>query len=150
MDSVFEKSWLLKGVSPGVRQRIYAHGDIVAVRPSEILIREGEPNNFLFLLLSGRLRIELPDGMEGVPTLPVARREPGDVLGDYSFFDNVPPAVSVVVDAPSSVFRITHDGLRAILADDAETRSTIYHNMLVYLVSRLRSQDSELLDFCIY
>jgi CRP-like cAMP-binding protein len=150
MDSVFEENWLLKGVSKNVRQQIYTHGEIVSFGPNEILIQAGRPNKFLFVVLSGRVGIELPDSMGGV-SLPLATREPGDVLGDYSFFDSEPPTVSVIAEVSSSAFRITHASLQVLLADDAETRSAIYHNMLAYLVSRLRSQDAEqLVDICIY
>jgi CRP-like cAMP-binding protein len=147
VESVFQHSWLLDGLPINVKQDLHQLGEIVDVHPDQILIQQGIANSYLFLVLNGRLRAELPDSLRQSTGITVARREVGELLGEYSFFDKQPPAVTVVAEVPSRVFRVTHASLRALLARDPETRAVLYENLLGYLVSRLRKQDMELQVF---
>ena len=47
---------------------------------------------------------------------------------------------------PTRVFRISHDAFKAFLEANPDAERTVYRNLLVALVSRLRDVDSEL-DF---
>ena len=147
MEPFFQQSWLFRGLPQSVMQNIYALGEVVEIRPGEVLISEGTFSGYLFFIIEGDLRVVLAEDLDRSLGLTVARRGPGDLLGEYSFFDRRLPAVTVVAEVPSRVFRMTHRSLRVFLIEDPESRATIYENMLVYLVGRLRDQDLELQVF---
>ena len=149
MDPIFTHSWLFEGISQRVKQEIYTQGELLETTPNETLIQKGLANDHLFLVLDGKLKAQLTGSQQDNLGITVARREAGDMLGEYSFFDNLPPAVTVISETRARIFRINHAALRLALADDPEARAQIYRNMLVYLVTRLRAQDRELEIFTV-
>ena len=53
MEPFFQQSWLFKGLPQSVMQNIYALGEVVEIRPGEILISEGTFSGYLFFIIDG-------------------------------------------------------------------------------------------------
>lgn len=62
-------------------------------RPLEIICREGDPSSDLFFLKEGRLLICT---IQGTQVKAIARIEPGEFIGELSFFDGNPRASYIV------------------------------------------------------
>lgn len=66
------------------------------------LIRQGEFGDSLFVLIEGDVRVVLPERGE------VARRGPGDVIGEMSVIRRRPRSADCIADGPVTALKIDH------------------------------------------
>ncbi|HZG40279.1 MAG TPA: cyclic nucleotide-binding domain-containing protein [Nodosilinea sp.] len=105
------------------------------LQPGDVLIREGEPCNDLFLILDGGLEVSVA----ALSTQPIAHLATGEVVGEMSFVDGQPPSATVAALEPSIVLAISCNQLRHKLQQDMWFASRFYRAMAILLSSRLRS-----------
>lgn len=75
--------------------------------PEQYLIREGEPNASIFILLEGV--VELRKSLDGRDEVPVGNLHPGDLVGILSFTSEEPAFTSVKTKTKSTVLTLTRD-----------------------------------------
>ena len=96
----------------------------------ELLIKSGDVNHNLFLVLSGKFRVHLPFDS----TNPLVVVESGHCIGEISIIDHQPVSADVVADCDS----------RVLVADEVvlwhliEISHTVASNLLKILAQRLR------------
>jgi CRP/FNR family cyclic AMP-dependent transcriptional regulator len=110
---------------------IASRGRNLGVRKDEILIREGEPVDALFILLDGSLNVSA--GGAKVATL-----HSGEIVGEISFVDSLPPSATVTAAQFSHVLAIPRAMLNAKLDTDAWFASRFFRALAVFLADRLR------------
>lgn len=71
--------------------------------PNEVICRQGDPSSDLFFLKSGRLLICTTQGTQ---VKAIARIEPGEFIGELSFFDGKTRASHIVTLENSLVIQI--------------------------------------------
>lgn len=69
-------------------------------KENEIICREGDPSSDLYFLESGKLLICT---VQGTQVKAIARIEPGEFIGELSFFDGKPRASHIVAIEPSRI-----------------------------------------------
>lgn len=114
--------WL---VSAGHRQE---------VNRNEILIREGEPTKAIYLILSGCFVVTIARS----PDAEIARLSGGEVVGEMSFVDHLPPSATVTAIEPSVVLSIQRDTLKQKLTQDVAFAHRWYQALATLLSIRLR------------
>ena len=82
--------WL---VSAGNRQELTS---------GEVLIREGESINAIYLILSGQFVVSIERSRD----THIARLSSGEVVGEMSFVDHLPPSATVTAIEPAVVLMI--------------------------------------------
>ena len=104
-------------------------------RPADgqIVIREGERIDRLFIVLAGALRVTLANG-ETVATLGA-----GEVVGEIAFVDSAPPSATVTALSRAALLEIGHARLEARIASDAGFAARFYKAIAIFLASRLRA-----------
>ncbi len=115
--------WL---VSAGTRQELEANG---------VLISEGQPAQALHLILSGKLVVSVarPEPTE------IAYLASGEVVGEMSFIDRLPPSATVSAAEVSVLLTIDAQLLGRKLAQDIGFSSRFYRALAILLSTRLRS-----------
>lgn len=144
MHDRFTDHWLTRNLSRDAKAALYEIGDEVGVSPDDTIIEAGEPNEFMYLLLDGAFKVYLPKGPGREVARTLGHRGPGDLLGEYSFMDSFRPTARVTASTPGLMLQVGHEVFRKWLDSDADIASTVYRNILAYLVVRLRAQDEEL------
>ena len=144
MHMTFADHWLVRGLSPEGRDSLYALGETVSVQPDEVLIESDVANRALYVLLEGAFKVSVPKRPDRKGRGTLGHRGPGDLLGEYSFIDASVPTARVAASTPGLALRIPHEALADLLENDDHIGAVVYHNLLRYLVNRLRSQDDEL------
>src|SRR5580704_10514080 len=98
-------------------EQIAAFGiDLEEVRlpPGDILFRQGDPGDSIYLLLSGQILIKLGAPAQDDRTL--ATLGPGAILGEMGPLVNTPRTATAISSAESQLWRIStlsfHEGLR--------------------------------------
>src|SRR5947209_5620379 len=107
-------------------------------RASESLFHEGDPGQSLYVIISGRLRVETTG--PGDQTIHLARRGPGEVVGELSLIDGKPRMADVVTDEPTELLMLDRaDFVRCI---EESPRMAI--GILACLADRLRQAADQL------
>lgn len=144
LDENLAAAWLTHSLSPHTRIRLAELGRLEHFPAGQVLLREGEPADYLGIVLEGRvgLRMRVPERGQ-VTVLTV---EPGDVIGWSAV---VPPYRSTstpvaLVDTELAYF----DGptLREALAADAQLAAEFYPVVLAAVARRLEGTRLQLLD----
>jgi CRP/FNR family cyclic AMP-dependent transcriptional regulator len=116
---------------------IASHGCRLEVQKDEILIREGEPVDALFILLDGSL--DVTTGGSRVATLLS-----GEIVGEISFVDSCPPGATVTAAQYAHVLAIPQGMLRAKIKTDVWFASRFFHAVATFLADRLRTTTTRL------
>lgn len=110
------------------KQRQYGAGDV--------LMRQGDPGAGLFIIVSGRVRIEQQQADGTVQELRT--EEPGEVIGEMSLLDELPRSATVTALEPTRVLQLPVFDFRAALHEDAD----ISIKLLAVLSRRLRQAEA--------
>lgn len=87
------------------------------VQTGDILFQPGDTNPPFFVLVSGSMEIVQPS-LSGEQ--PVAKHEPGEFTGEITMISGRRNLVCGRVTAPGEFLELTSDGLRSLIAKDAE------------------------------
>ena len=117
------------------RDRIEGIGEVKRIAEDAYLIRAGEIDATLFAVEDGHLDIVAM--LDGQPTI-VATVGPGDVLGEVSFIDDSPRAVSVKAGEETTVRSWDKRTLSEALAFEPQLLAKFAVAMSELLVERLR------------
>ncbi len=134
-----ETSILWKGVELDSVLDLLQDCPIKEFTEGAVLIQAGQPNDFLYLILSGRLRIHLKD----LTLAPIVMLGPGEVVGEMSVFDR----------QPASAYVVAHEDSRLLVLDRAtiwsliEIYPIVARNLLFVLAQRLRSGNALVEDW---
>jgi CRP/FNR family cyclic AMP-dependent transcriptional regulator len=116
---------------------IASRGRRLSIEKDEVLIREGEPVDALFVLLDGSLTVKT--GSTSVTTL-----FSGEIVGEISFVDSRPPSATVTAAQYSHVLAIPRDLVRAKIATDPWFASRFFQALATFLADRLRTTTARL------
>lgn len=108
-------------------------GQRVRVPAGQTLIREGEHHPLLYILLSGRAEVAV------ARIGKVASMEVGDVFGEMSFVDAMPPSATVRAEMPSVVLAVDKAELDRHITEDATFGCRFYRALAIFLSDRLRA-----------
>ena len=134
--SDLESSHLFEGVEFGSIMGLLEDCPIQKLKQDDVLLNRGEGNHFLFLILSGRLRVHLELSVD-----PVTVLGPGEVVGELSLIDGKPTSAYVVADDECRLLALNEKTLWSLV----EASHTVARNLLFVLSRRLRHGDSIIL-----
>jgi CRP/FNR family cyclic AMP-dependent transcriptional regulator len=113
------------------------NGNVLRLTPGQMLVREGQPIDSLFVVLDGQLAVKA--GATQVATLWA-----GEVVGEISFVDSRPPLASVTALDAARVLAVRRDLLQAKLAGDVRFAAHFYRALAIFLADRLRATTTRL------
>jgi CRP-like cAMP-binding protein len=119
-------------------QWLARHGTRRTLRDGEVIIREGQPVDALFVSLDGALSVALRAGGE------IARLGAGELVGEISFVDSAPPSATVSGAGQATVLEIKRAVLQRKLDEDIAFSSRFYRALAVFLADRLRATTMQL------
>lgn len=129
-------------------------GNSEAVEPGEILIREGEKVDALYVVLTGQFTVSISQSeadpmsqvyaaLEGaVPQRELAKLSNGEVLGEMAFMDTRPHSTTIQAVENSLVLMIPRHKLMAKLAQDKDFAVRFYRALATVLTDKLRASVS--------
>src|SRR4051812_1636313 len=125
---------------PEAVERVAAEAQPRTLRRGDVLFREGDPGDELFVVESGRIAIANKsfDGRESV----FALMEGGDVFGEMSLFDGQGRSAEARALEPSKVYAVPFEPLRTLFREQPE----LLWPVVELLASRIRNMDVALAD----
>ena len=122
----------LKYVAAIAEERFFHDGDVIA--------RQGEPGDEMFIIVSGEVRVlESADGEPEALGLEVARRQPGEVVGEMALISQGPRVASMVAVDPVRVLCIDQKQFEGMLRERPEIRLAVMR----VLIARLKESDAK-------
>ncbi|MCX6395045.1 MAG: Crp/Fnr family transcriptional regulator [Propionibacteriales bacterium] len=87
------------------------------LRPGQVLVVEGQPSDFLFVVIKGRLKVTIgsPDG----ESLVLAFIQPGESLGEVGLIDGGARSASVEATEPTEVVCVPASACRDLMMSSA-------------------------------
>jgi CRP/FNR family cyclic AMP-dependent transcriptional regulator len=132
----------LNDIDPDNLQQIASIAEIRVYDTNDILFHEGEPAEYVYLVVTGRIMLELcPATIYQKNLMSVG---PGEMLGWSSFVEQRNYASTGVVTAPTQLVKIDGKRLRAICDRDPEFGYDFMHRIMRALAKRLTTTWSQL------
>lgn len=137
-----EESWqdvedyLAQTIGPSTRLKdLVASMQEIRLQPGDRFIRAGETGDDLFLLWTGRAKVEavLANGKR----LRLRTVKPGVVLGEIAIYRGGPRTADVVAEIPSTVYRLARRQLRYLEQADPELALLVHRLCATTLAERL-------------
>ena len=133
---ILTASTLLRGLTPSQVERLVALAEERRYEPGEHLLREGEPDAFVYVLLAGRAAL-VKATSSGAELSQIGELQIGDTFGEVKIVDRQPSSASVV-----ALTRVTALAIDLDVFDRqeglAEARATVWRNVGQILAERLR------------
>ena len=119
----------------------------MSIEEGTVLIRQGDPPDDMYVLESGRLRIELetPAGTR----MRMSTVRAGVVVGEIALYTGVPRTADVVAETPSVLLRLSRTSIERLEAEDPQTAAALHRWLATTLAGRLTDSQrafSALLD----
>lgn len=129
--TLLERHPLLVNLPAAQLEQIARAGDVESYNANEAIVVEGSLGDALFLILSGQVAVH-----RGAQTF--ATLNAGDYFGEMSLVEPAPRSATVTSMQATFLFRLPHDALRALIADDAKAASVLLVQIVKTLSDRLR------------
>jgi SulP family sulfate permease len=128
------------GVGPsealaGLPPSLWDYFERMTVSEGTRLIAQGEQPDDVYVLESGRLRIELvtPEGTQ----MRVSTVLPGVMVGEIALYTGDSRTADVVAEAPSVVLRLSRESIERMEAEEPELAATLHRWFATTLAERL-------------
>ena len=130
---------LFRGLPYDRVEPIFEGCHIQDLSPGDVLLELGQTNHHLYLLLSGRLQVNLdsapnPDIADSPLGFPI---EPGESIGEMSIIDGKPTSAHVGASEPSQVMAIHED----VFWSKVATIPGVVRNLLRMQAERMRKRN---------
>jgi CRP/FNR family transcriptional regulator, cyclic AMP receptor protein len=140
VDDLLARAPLFAGLSDADRQALIERLQPQDAARGDVIFREGDPGDRVFVILSGKVKIgrAAPDGRENLITI----LGPGEMFGELSLFDPGPRNASATAINDASLVSLEHTALRPWLASRPEAAGML----LRALARRLRRTNDAMAD----
>jgi signal transduction histidine kinase len=130
---------LLADLSEEDLEQLYSMAETVSIPAGELVLREGDPGDSLFVVLDGQLEVTKRQGRQDVL---LAVYKPGQFFGEMALLEQAPRSASVRTLRESRLLVISQAAFQTLLSCSASAPLKILH----IVTSRLRSTESMLIQ----
>jgi CRP-like cAMP-binding protein len=106
--------------------------------PGELIVREGDPGDRLYLLLEGEVRVV--KGYETPNELPLGTMRAVDYFGEMAVLSDEPRAATILAACPARLLSLDGGSFRELILQHPEISFSIFR----VLTARLRAAESRL------
>ncbi|MEM7146755.1 MAG: cyclic nucleotide-binding domain-containing protein [Verrucomicrobiota bacterium] len=125
------------------RRLLSSYGEFLPGHKDAVIIQQGEPQNSLFLIISGLLHVQTE--AEGRKIL-LGTLKAGDMLGEINIFDPAEASATVTAVEFSQIWRIDRDMLEDFLNDYPSEGELLLIQICTQLSQRLRATNLKLTE----
>lgn len=125
------------------RDLLGSYGEFVALYPEKDLIRQGQEQKHLYMVVSGLLEVRR-DGLE--QDIVIGRIQPGESIGEVSIFDPGPASATVRALEFSQIWKIDRDSLNSFLSNNPVAGNLVMVGLSTILSKRIRTLNARLVD----
>jgi sulfate permease, SulP family len=118
----------------GLPERLGAYLERQSIPEGTVLLRQAEPSEDLFVLESGRLKVEAttPEGTR----MRLRSVSSGVVVGEIAMYLRSPRTADVVAETPCVVLRLSRGALERMEAEDPRLAAALHRRLALTLAAR--------------
>ncbi len=139
MISLLEDVPIFAGLQPEALELLLEHASKRDYAGNEVVVREGDASNLLFLIGTGFVRVLKNFGEPNQLELTTLRAK--DFFGEMCIIDTLPRMATVVTGAPSTLFSISSMAFHRLYQKMPAQHSILILNIARDLARRLRRID---------
>jgi signal transduction histidine kinase len=132
--SLLQNLSLFEGVAQPVLAEIASVLIKREVKPGEIIAKEGEVGDSMFIIASGRIKVHLE-------ALTLAELGPSNLVGEFSLIDTAPRSASLTAIEPTELYVLTQPDFTRVIVGHSDALLGVTR----YIVRRMRSQNDKTL-----
>lgn len=136
-----QDSSLFVGLDASQCALVQGHMQMRRLAAGEVLFREGDPADHLYVLTRGSITVVAGNGPEHLRQRFVSFSA-GLMLGETAMLDGGGRSAGATADAEAEVFQLTQQGLDRLGREQPALASQLYRNIAVHLSARLRRATS--------
>lgn len=125
------------------RELLASYGEFISAQPDHDLIRQGEEQDYLYVVLKGSLEVRR-EGLDQDIIVGVIKE--GETIGEVSIFDPGKASASVRAYEFSQIWRINRESLNQFFGDNPAVGNIILIQLNNILSQRLRNLNALLVD----
>lgn len=134
---------MFRDMTPAELVPLAAACNVVSFRPSEEIVRQGEPGDSIYVILDGRVEVLAHIERNGVQTESVVSwLVAGDALGELSLLDGQPRSATCMAMTDTTCLCLGRDEFLAAV----QRHWTLAHSLLAVVADRLRHADKRLAE----
>jgi CRP/FNR family transcriptional regulator, cyclic AMP receptor protein len=119
------------------REVFGTYGEFLPAQPQQAIITEGQPQPYLYFIISGVFHIwKLKDNEQSL----LASLRAGDSLGEMGIFELAPASATVVPEDFGQIWRINYEEFMRFVEDNPGAAVKILLALLTTLAKRLRAR----------
>lgn len=130
---------LFRGADAAAVVEVLDECDVLVLAPGTPLLKPGEANDAVFILLSGSLSACLDSDRNPGATIPII---PGECIGEISAVDGKPVTALVIAATEARVLKVTPE----LFLNRLLTVPGVARNLLVALTERMRRTNDSMLE----
>jgi CRP/FNR family transcriptional regulator, cyclic AMP receptor protein len=108
-----------------------------ALRRGQVLFREGEVGEEMFVVQRGSIVISKP--VTGRVEQVLARIGPGDFFGEMSLFDCSPRSATIQADSDATLLALDREAMRRLTEQSPRAAAAFFHALVQVFIERLRA-----------
>jgi CRP/FNR family transcriptional regulator, cyclic AMP receptor protein len=146
---ILANSVIFNGLDEAAVDQFLNKGMILEAKKGNIVAFEKMPGGIgLYVILEGKVDVFRAIDPERLatttPKIHLNTMLPGQCFGEYSLLDGLATSASAMALEKSRLYFLPRGAFLALLEASPEVTSTIYRNLLLFLIKRLRIKDEEL------
>lgn len=126
-------------------QRLTAFMHIYRAEAEQMMIREGDVDDYMLLIIQGRVEIVKIDSHGNLQ--PMTTVGPGATLGEMSMIDGEPRFATCMALEPTTFAVLSRDSMVQIILEEPGLGAKVLVKLVTLLSQRLRQTSSNLLHF---
>lgn len=139
---VFRGAYLFQQLEPEELDLFKAKARYAEVSPNSVIIREDDPGEQLFLILSGKVRVTKRT-FEGIEQI-LGILETGDFFGEMVLLDRMSRSASVYAHTKVELAKFQHSEVSAILNENPRIGLKVFRAFSEVISIRLRNANDKL------
>jgi CRP-like cAMP-binding protein len=122
LEPVLEKLFLFKSLDRGMKERFIEESVVVIAQKNEVIIREGDVENTIYILIEGEVEVKtVREGEE----IFLSLLKPNAIIGEISAMTQKPRTATVVAATPCSLIRIKAEMVSQIIAGNPNVKKLL-------------------------
>jgi CRP-like cAMP-binding protein len=123
---------LFAGMPSDALQALVANLQLISLEPGEVLFREGDPGDALYVIVEGEVSVQ----NEGPPRVEMSRLGAGAFIGEVALMTDQPRSATVVCLQDAELLRIDRHTLGRVLANHGDVLRAVLRFVRDRLVDR--------------
>jgi diguanylate cyclase (GGDEF)-like protein len=130
--AVLRELQALRGVGDEILDALVPRCGLLQLEADQCLLQRGDPNSCIYVVISGRLRVELDD-----KSVPLAHLGRGETVGELSLLAGSPTTATVAAEGPTQLLVLDEESFWWLVNSSHEFSA----ELLVRLAKRMRSNN---------